>query len=211
MAPELSAPLARADRRVGRRRRADAGRSRLPTAVEAKLQELLSTRERQDVARVRVELAAYCRRNGLPRPSRATVYNALARVVHAFNYGDTRALSFAAGMPWACLARAADKSGWRPKSLALLGAVMSCRGTPAGPRALRRGPGADHRRHPGDQGARRDFFDLYVMLEQGRLGIVECLRAILLRPERPLAVQLRKVGVRRNATRSGRLGRTKKR
>jgi hypothetical protein len=49
------------------------------------------------------------------------------------------------------------------------------------------------------------------MLEQGRLGIVECLRAILLRPERPLAVQLRKVGVRRNATRSGRLGRTKKR
>jgi len=29
-----------------------------------------------------------------------------------------------------------------------------------------------------DRGARRDFFDLYVTLQQGQLGIVECLRAI---------------------------------
>ena len=29
-----------------------------------------------------------------------------------------------------------------------------------------------------DRGTRRDFFDLYVMLQQHRLGIVECLRAI---------------------------------
>lgn len=29
-----------------------------------------------------------------------------------------------------------------------------------------------------DRGTRRDFFDLYVLLEQHRLGIVECLRAL---------------------------------
>jgi hypothetical protein len=29
-----------------------------------------------------------------------------------------------------------------------------------------------------DRGTRRDFFDLYVMLEQQRLGIVECLKAL---------------------------------
>jgi len=29
-----------------------------------------------------------------------------------------------------------------------------------------------------DRGTRRDFFDLYVMLEQERLGIVECLRSL---------------------------------
>jgi len=46
----------------------------------------------------------------------------------AFNYGDTRALSFAAGMPWPCLRRAARTPGLRPKSLALLRAIMVYRG-----------------------------------------------------------------------------------
>jgi hypothetical protein len=49
-------------------------------------------------------------------------------VFAAFNYGDTRALSFAAGMPWTCLYHAARVPGFRPKSLALLRAVMAHRG-----------------------------------------------------------------------------------
>jgi hypothetical protein len=49
-------------------------------------------------------------------------------VFAAFNYGDTRALGFAAGLPWACLHRAASIPGFRPKSLALLRSVMRYRG-----------------------------------------------------------------------------------
>ena len=49
-------------------------------------------------------------------------------VFAAFNYGDTRALSFAAGMPWPCLYRAASMPGFRAKSLGLLRAVMAYRG-----------------------------------------------------------------------------------
>lgn len=48
-------------------------------------------------------------------------------VFAAFNYGDTRALGFASAMPWSCLYGAARLRGWRPKSLALLRAVMACR------------------------------------------------------------------------------------
>ena len=47
---------------------------------------------------------------------------------YAFNYGSPRALSFAAGLPWLCLVRAAGRRGWRPKSRALLRAVMKYRG-----------------------------------------------------------------------------------
>jgi hypothetical protein len=93
-------------------------------------------------------------------PSRASIYNAFARVappsfekgllppevqaaLHnvgdgpvpgrqvafaAFNYGDERALSFAAGLPWSCLYQAARMRGFRAKSLALLRAVMAFRG-----------------------------------------------------------------------------------
>jgi hypothetical protein len=159
---ELSDVCDRAATRIGgrsRARRADAGRARLPARVEAKLQELLSSEERPPVAHVLSALRAYCRRHGLPAPARATVYNAMRRVVppwyrkadlpesirrtlhnvgdpvpgaqvvfHAFNYGDTRALSYAAGMPWACLAQALNKPGWRPKSRALLRAIMAFRG-----------------------------------------------------------------------------------
>jgi len=42
----------------------------------------------------------------------------------AFNHGNARALSYAAGMPWMCLLRAFDAPGSRPKSRALLGAVL---------------------------------------------------------------------------------------
>lgn len=44
-------------------------------------------------------------------------------VFYAFNYGSPAAISFAAALPWLCLAKAANLRGWRPKSRALLQAV----------------------------------------------------------------------------------------
>ncbi len=71
----------------------------------------------------------------LPEPVRRCLHNVDGArvpgdqvVFAAFNYGDTRALSFASAMPWACLRRAARRSGFRPKSLALLRAVLQVRG-----------------------------------------------------------------------------------
>jgi hypothetical protein len=49
----------------------------------------------------------------------------------AFNRGDTSALSWASGLPWPCLRRAALLSGFRPKSRALLLAIMRYRGITA--------------------------------------------------------------------------------
>jgi len=49
-------------------------------------------------------------------------------VFYAFNYGAPRALSYASGLPWICLARANARRGWRPKSHSLLRAVMRFRG-----------------------------------------------------------------------------------
>lgn len=49
-------------------------------------------------------------------------------VFAAMNYGEPRALSFAAGMPWPCLRRASMLPGFRPKSLALLRAILVHRG-----------------------------------------------------------------------------------
>jgi hypothetical protein len=159
----LANSLARAERRVGqlrRKRRADAGRARLAPAVEEKLMELLGAHERPSMTTVHASLSAFCARRGLHPPSRASLYNAMTRVVPptyeardlpvevrrvlhniadgqvpghqvafaAFNYGSERALSFAAGMPWPCLLQAARLSGFRPKSLALLRAVLAFRG-----------------------------------------------------------------------------------
>ena len=162
----LEASVRRADRRLGRgTRRADLGRSRLPPAVDAELERLLSSIDRPQMTAVHRELASFCRRNGLRVPSRSTIYNALERIappsfhkdalpefvrrtLHnvgggpipgdriafaAFNYGDTRALSWAAGLPWLCLHRADGLGGWRPKSHALLRAVLFARGIRAEP------------------------------------------------------------------------------
>jgi hypothetical protein len=49
-------------------------------------------------------------------------------VFHAFNYGSWEACSFASGLPWLCLLKASQRPGFRPKSLALLRAVMAYRG-----------------------------------------------------------------------------------
>lgn len=47
---------------------------------------------------------------------------------YCFNYGRPRAVSFAAGLPASCLKAAKLRPGWRPKSRALLVAVMNYRG-----------------------------------------------------------------------------------
>jgi len=159
----LARSVTRARSRLGssaRRRRSDAGKSRLAPPVERKLMALLGGAERPRVGVVYAQLRAFCARRGFEPPARASIYNALARVaapaylleelppevrrtLHnvedgtvpghqvvfaAFNYGDERALSFAAGMPWSCLLQAARLPGFRPKSLALLRAVMEFRG-----------------------------------------------------------------------------------
>jgi hypothetical protein len=46
----------------------------------------------------------------------------------AFNYGDTRTMCFAAGLPWPCLRAATRLPGFRPRSRALLEAVLARRG-----------------------------------------------------------------------------------
>ncbi len=72
----------------------------------------------------------------LPEAVRASLYNVDpsaeldgAQVIfYAFNYGDLRATSWAAGTSWLALHHAARMRGWRPKSLGLLRAVMAYRG-----------------------------------------------------------------------------------
>ncbi len=45
-------------------------------------------------------------------------------VFYAFNYGDARAMSYAAGLPWIDLYQAARMRGWRPMSRGPLRAAM---------------------------------------------------------------------------------------
>lgn len=68
----------------------------------------------------------------LPEYVREALYNLDARgsvpghqlAFHAFQYGDTRAMSFAAGLPWLDLFQADRLRGWRPRSHGLLRAVL---------------------------------------------------------------------------------------
>jgi hypothetical protein len=85
-------------------------------------------------ALLRVAVPSY-RRDALPNDVNRTLHNVGGNevpgdqvVFAAFNYGDTRALSYAAALPWPCLLRASRLRGWRPKSAALLRAVMMYRG-----------------------------------------------------------------------------------
>jgi hypothetical protein len=143
-----------------RRRRSDAGRSRLDPRVEKELRRLLRGQERPPMRDVRAKLGRFCQRHRLRLPSRATIYNAIPRVpghvysiarlpapvrealynlddhgaiqghqvaFYAFQYGDTRAMSFAAGLPWLDLVHAERLRGWRARSLGLLRAVLAAR------------------------------------------------------------------------------------
>lgn len=58
----------------------------------------------------------------------ATAYVSLGTVAfYAFNYGALRALTFASALPNDALESAASLPGWRPKSLALLRAIVRYR------------------------------------------------------------------------------------
>ena len=157
--------IARArERGSARRPRRDRGTSRYDPAVESRITELLSGRERPSFSEVHAELRAFCAAHGHRAPTRSSLYNAVSRVdvpavrweelpedvvaslynavpedpsllvpgdqvvFYAFNYGAPRALSYASAMPWLCLLRADARRGWRPKSHALLRAVMRFRG-----------------------------------------------------------------------------------
>lgn len=166
----LEASIARAEQRLNpsaRKTRSDRGQTRLPSAVEAKLRELLLDRDKPSMVSLTRELREFCLSRGMRPVARASLYNAIERVpvsawprsslpdavlqslynlaepegpsgsadipgdqiaFYAFNYGSTAAVSFASGLAWLCLHRAARRPGWRPKSRALLSAVMKYRG-----------------------------------------------------------------------------------
>lgn len=71
----------------------------------------------------------------LPDAVRATLHNVAPEaevpgpllVQRAFDVGSTAAVAFAASLPWLCLYQADRLRGWRPKSHALLRAVMRFR------------------------------------------------------------------------------------
>lgn len=139
MAPEVEAKLHElllqpdkpAMRSVERKLGGFCQRRGLPTVARASLYNAL---ERVPVPRLRWR--------SLPVAVQQALYNLNERgaasgdqeipadqvVFYAFNYGPTPAISFAAGLPWLCLHRAERRPGWRPKSRALLAAVMKYRG-----------------------------------------------------------------------------------
>ena len=75
------------------------------------------------------------RKMGLPEAVQSALYNLAPEsevplhqiAFYCFNYGDLRALSFAAGLPWLALYQARRTRGHRPKSRGLLEAAMRVR------------------------------------------------------------------------------------
>ncbi len=129
--------------------------------LQAELKRHLHGVERPDLEEVQRSLRTYAIRHRLKPPSRATIYNFVARcppheyamtelpvyvrdalynlgtsgiipghqlAFYAFQYGDVRAASFAAALPWLDLHQADRLRGWRPRSHGLLRAVLRRRG-----------------------------------------------------------------------------------
>jgi len=110
--------------------------------LQAELAQLSSSLGFRPVSRATIYNAvarcrpARMRAKDLPAYVRLALYNldltstvdAAQVAFYAFNYGDLRAVCWAAGMPWLALYHAARVRGWRPKSLGLLLATMQCRG-----------------------------------------------------------------------------------
>jgi hypothetical protein len=152
--------LLRLSGRTTRRRRSDAGVSRLDVRVVQRLRRLLRGQERPPIRHLLAELQRFCKKRRLRTPSRATIYNFIPRcpshaysiaelpayvrealynldpagtvpghqlAFYAFQYGDTRAASFAAGLPWLDLYQADRVRGWRSHSQGLLRAVLERR------------------------------------------------------------------------------------
>lgn len=79
---DLADSLARASVRFGAERtprRSDAGKSRLPGPVDRYLRSLLLGQERPSVRALQRDLERQCSRLAVRPPSRATIYNAIAR------------------------------------------------------------------------------------------------------------------------------------
>jgi hypothetical protein len=80
---DIERSLREAEGRFGRaarrRRRSDAGSSRLPAVVATRLRRLLHGRERPAMTEVQARLRRFCERRRLKPPSRATVYGFLSR------------------------------------------------------------------------------------------------------------------------------------
>lgn len=79
----LNRSLDRALERWGapaRRERADRGKARLHPEVEAKLANLLRTRDRPSFSALHRELAVFCKQRGHRVPARTSIYNAIDRV-----------------------------------------------------------------------------------------------------------------------------------
>lgn len=143
-----------------RRKRSDAGSSRMDPRVQAKLRRLLHRAERPPIGQLIADLQRFCKPRRLRVPSRATIYNFIPRcppheysisalpahvrealynldprgtvpghqlAFYAFQYGDTRAACFAAGLPWLDLLQADRMRGWRERSHGLLRAVLQHR------------------------------------------------------------------------------------
>jgi hypothetical protein len=81
---DINEGLIRARQRLGttstRRRRSDAGHSRLPAILLAELRAATIDHDRPSMRAIQVRLAEVCVSAGLKPPSRACLYNALARI-----------------------------------------------------------------------------------------------------------------------------------
>ena len=72
-----------------RRRRSDAGRSRLPSAVLAELREAALGQDRPSMSDLHQRITRVCARHGLRVPVRASLYNALGRIEgHAYSIAE---------------------------------------------------------------------------------------------------------------------------
>ncbi len=121
--------LARAEARLAadpsaRRQRSDKGRLRLDSRLVRRLRELLLTQEKPAMREVRLSLARWAKTHRLRPPSRATLYNTLARIPgHRYRVAD---LPPAAAAALYNLDQETEVPGFQ-----LAFACFNCGGTPA--------------------------------------------------------------------------------
>src|SRR5262245_12288265 len=89
IASSLTAARARLGRSPQRRKRVDAGRSRLTAAARRLLDELLAAQEKPQMRQLLPQLEAACAREKTRAPSRAAVYGYLANAsVPSYHVGE---------------------------------------------------------------------------------------------------------------------------
>ena len=90
---DINESLRRANQRLGRtssrRRRSDAGRSRLPALVLAELRVAALGQDRPSMTALQRSISARCAAEGVTPPVRASLYNALTRIEgHTYAVAD---------------------------------------------------------------------------------------------------------------------------